>query len=34
VIAETVEADEEWAMLQSLRVDGVQGYGVGMPKGL
>lgn len=31
VIAEAVETDEEWATLTTLRLDGVQGYGVGMP---
>ena len=31
VIAEAVETDKEWATLMTLGVDGVQGYGVGMP---
>ena len=31
VIAETVETDEEWQCLRGLQIDGVQGYGVGMP---
>ena len=31
VIAETVETDEEWQFLRGLQIDGVQGYGVGMP---
>lgn len=32
VIAESVETEEEWATLNALRLDGVQGYGVGMPE--
>lgn len=31
VIAEAVETDEEWQCLRGLQLDGVQGYGVGMP---
>lgn len=31
VIAESVESDEEWHCLGELPIDGVQGYGVGMP---
>ena len=31
VIAEAVENEQEWAMLTTLKLDGVQGYGVGMP---
>lgn len=31
VIAESVESDEDWAMLTTLTLDGVQGYGVGIP---
>lgn len=31
VIAEAVETDEEWQFLRGLQIDGVQGYGVGMP---
>lgn len=31
VIAESVETDEEWHCLGKLFIDGVQGYGVGMP---
>lgn len=31
VIAESVETDAERGMLATLRIDGVQGYGVGMP---
>lgn len=31
VIAESVESDEDWAMLTTLKLDGVQGYGVGIP---
>jgi EAL domain-containing protein (putative c-di-GMP-specific phosphodiesterase class I) len=34
VIAESVENDAEWQALRVLRVDGVQGYGVGMPRSL
>ena len=32
VIAESVESQEEWDTLATLRVDGVQGYGVGRPE--
>lgn len=32
VIAESVETEEEWGMLDTLRLDGVQGYGVGKPE--
>ncbi|MEC5216720.1 diguanylate cyclase (GGDEF)-like protein [Actimicrobium sp. GrIS 1.19] len=31
VIAESVETDDEWAMLRTFKLDGVQGYGVGIP---
>ena len=31
VIAESVETDEEWHCLGELMIDGVQGYGIGMP---
>ena len=31
VIAESVESDEDWAMLTVLGIDGVQGYSVGVP---
>ena len=31
VIAESVESEEDWAMLTTLGVDGVQGYVVGVP---
>ncbi|GAA4030686.1 EAL domain-containing protein [Actimicrobium antarcticum] len=31
VIAESIETPEEWAMLTTLKIDGVQGFGVGMP---
>ncbi|MEB0135078.1 EAL domain-containing protein [Actimicrobium sp. CCC2.4] len=34
VIAEAVETDAERAMLATLKVDGVQGYGIGMPAGM
>ncbi|MGI4848331.1 MAG: EAL domain-containing protein, partial [Janthinobacterium lividum] len=34
VIAESVENEQEWGVLASLRVNGVQGYGVGMPREL
>ena len=32
VIAESVETEEEWGALGTLRLDGVQGYGVGKPE--
>jgi diguanylate cyclase (GGDEF)-like protein len=32
VIAESVESQQEWETLATLRVDGVQGYGVGRPE--
>lgn len=32
VIAESVETEEEWGTLGTLRLDGVQGYGVGKPE--
>lgn len=32
VVAESVETEEEWAVLTAIGLNGVQGYGVGMPK--
>jgi diguanylate cyclase (GGDEF)-like protein len=34
VIAESVESQQEWDTLATLRVDGVQGYGVGRPESI
>ena len=32
VVAESVETEEEWSVLTVIGLNGVQGYGVGMPK--